>query len=102
MNTTIRWASTLSRRRRIIGACAEAGLGHPEGSFDLVEVVVGGRDLLAGHGRDRDVGDGALEPARVCCIDRWPQAGEVGRMKRSRRSRPPMQAPSAFTGFLLL
>jgi hypothetical protein len=30
-------------------AGGQVGLGHPEGAFDLVEVVVGGHDLLTGH-----------------------------------------------------
>jgi hypothetical protein len=41
-------------------ARCEVGLGHPEGSFDLVEVVVGGYDLHAVEDVEGDVGDVAL------------------------------------------
>jgi len=36
---------------------------------------------------------------RHCCIDGSPRDGESGGMKRNRRSRPPVQPPSAFIGF---
>ena len=42
---------------------------------------------------------GEKHPNGHCCIDGSPRDGEGGGMKRNRRSRPPVQAPSAFAGF---
>jgi len=39
---------------------------------------------------------------RHCCVDGSPGIGEGGWMKRNSRSRPTVQAPSAFTGFRFL
>jgi hypothetical protein len=41
-------------------AGGQVGLGHPEGAFDLVEVVVGGDHVVAGEDLRVDVGDVAL------------------------------------------
>ena len=58
-NTIVRWASMLSRSRWK-SAGGQIGLGHPEGAFDLVEVVVGGHDPFAVEHLGADVGDVAL------------------------------------------
>ena len=42
--------------------CPQVVLGHPEGAFDLVEVVVGVDHALAVHRRDGQVRDVALQP----------------------------------------
>lgn len=36
---------------------------------------------------------------RHCCFDGSPSCGEAEAMRRNRRARPPVQAPSAFAGF---
>ena len=41
----------------------------------------------------------AADSGRFCCIDGWPGVAEGGGVNRTRRSRPPVQAPSAFAGF---
>jgi hypothetical protein len=41
----------------------------------------------------------ATHPRGRCCFDGSPGFGEGGGMKHNRRSRPPVQAPSAFAGF---
>ena len=39
---------------------------------------------------------------RHCCVGGSPGIGEGGGLKRDRRSRPLVRAPSAFTGFRFL
>ena len=36
---------------------------------------------------------------RLCCFDGSPSCGKAEAMRRNRRARPPVQAPSAFAGF---
>ena len=36
---------------------------------------------------------------RLCCFDGSPSCGKAEAMRRNRRARPPVPAPSAFAGF---
>ena len=45
--------------------CCEVGFGHPERSFDLVEVAVGGDHAWAVHRVGADVCDVAFQPGQV-------------------------------------
>jgi hypothetical protein len=45
--------------------CCEVGFGHPERSFDLVEVSVGGDHAWVVHRVGADVGDVAFQPGQV-------------------------------------
>ena len=90
------------------GEGGEAGLGPDplgvvsRGDEELRGDVASDAELVeqAGGGEvDELVEVGGQGVDRSCCFDGSPGFGEGGGVKRNRRSRPPVHAPSAFSGF---